>query len=230
MMKNKKKMKNMEMRIYELLGIKIFRKMAFGLRYILLFPRTLKMSKEERKDFYNARSNYHLGKIKSLEDVKSYKKYLYCSATVHILALLFLIPSFFDMLSGVLVLSETHELLLAVILTLYCVMLQRYNCIRINQLIKRMTPRYEKQKNQIKDELRKNDALLLDHTYKIVDEKGMEIGVNFEDVIESANMEQLKLYREYLADFQTISNFQQIDRFIPMGGNKTLKLEVKKNR
>ncbi len=77
MMKSKKNIKNMEMRIYELLGIKIFRKMAFGFCYILLFPKTLKMSKEERKEFYkefhNFRSNYHLGKVKSLEDVRNFK-------------------------------------------------------------------------------------------------------------------------------------------------------------
>ncbi len=115
MMKSKKSMKNIEMRIYELLGIKIFRKMAFGLRYVLLFPKTLKMSKEERKEFYNARSNYNLGKVKSLEDVKKFKKWLYKNAAIHIFGLLLCFSSFLNIIGGTLALSETYKLLFAVV-------------------------------------------------------------------------------------------------------------------
>lgn len=46
-----KKTKNIEMKIYELLGVKVFRKMVFTFRDILLFPLTIKMSKEEKRNF-----------------------------------------------------------------------------------------------------------------------------------------------------------------------------------
>ncbi len=65
-------------------------------------------------------------------------------------------------------------------------MTQRYNYIRMNQLIKRLTPRYERQKDAIKEELRKENSLLLDHTYKIIDEK--ETGISFDDLIANANI------------------------------------------
>lgn len=57
-----KKSKNIEMRIYELLWFKVFRKMAFGLRDILAFPLTIRMSKEARHNIlYKSASNYNLG-------------------------------------------------------------------------------------------------------------------------------------------------------------------------
>ena len=72
-----KKGKNIELKIYELLGVKIFRKMAFGLRDKIWILYTLKMSKEERKDYlYHTASNYNLGKVNSLEDIKKFKKEL----------------------------------------------------------------------------------------------------------------------------------------------------------
>ena len=53
-----KKDKPTEMRIYELLGIKTFRKMAFVFRDFIWNIFLLKMSKEERKKFlYHNASN-----------------------------------------------------------------------------------------------------------------------------------------------------------------------------
>lgn len=236
-----KKNKNIEMKIYELLGVKVFRKMAFGLRDILSFPLTIKMSKEERKNFlYHTASNYNLGKVKSLEDVKKFKKQLFINAGIHIWALSVCLPNFLKIIGGTASLSTTIINLSCIGINLYCIMLQRYNGIRINQLIEKMTPRYEKQKDTIKDELRKDDSLLLEHTYKIVDKKDKETSITFEDLIANANIEQLKQYREYLAYFQRInqaiqenefySDDQQIDISMPMKKNKTLKLELKNNR
>ena len=115
-------------------------------------------------------------------------------------------------------------------------MLQRYNGIRINQLIEKMTPRYERQKDTIKKELRKDDSLLLEHTYKIVDKKERVTSITFEDLIANANIEQLEQYREYLAINQAIqenefySDEQQVDVSMPMEKHKTLKLEFKNNK
>ena len=112
-------------------------------------------------------------------------------------------------------------------------MLQRYNGIRINKLIKKMTPRYERQKDKIKEELKKEDSLLLEHTYKIVDKKGRETNITFDDLIANANMEQLKQYREYLANFQIINQSIQYPvelQIVTMKKHKTLKLELKPSK
>lgn len=236
-----KENKNIEMRIYELLGVKVFRKMAFGLRDILAFPLTIRMSKEERHDFlYNGASNYNLGKVKSLEDVKKFKKQLLINSGIHVWALSVCLPNFLKVIGGTASLSTAIIDLTCIGINLYCIMLQRYNGIRINQLIEKMTPRYERQKDAIKEELRKEDSLLLEHTYKIVDKKERETSITFEDLIANANIEQLKQYREYLAHFQSVNQSMQENDFysakhqvavsIPMEKHKTLKLELKPNK
>lgn len=236
-----KKNKNIEMRICELLGVKVFRKMAFGLCDILAFPLTIRMSKEERHDFlYNSASNYNLGKVKSLEDVKKFKKQLFINSGIHVWGLSVCLPNFLKVIGGTASLSTAIINLTCIGINLYCIMLQRYNGIRINQLIEKMTPRYESQKDAIKEELRKEDSLLLKHTYKIVDKKERETSITFEDLIANANIEQLKQYREYLAHFQSINqSIQENDIYsaehqvvvsMPMEKHKTLKLELKPNK
>ena len=170
-----KKDKSIEMKLYELLGIKVFKKMAFFVRDIVTLPLTFKMPKEERKkSLYNTASNYNIGKSKSLEDIKKFKKQLFKNAGIHIFALLAFIPSFIKIIIGMASLSTTIIVLPAMVMNIYCIMLQRYNCIRINQLIEKMTPRYEKQKDAIKEELIEKDSLLLEHSYKIIDKKEKE--------------------------------------------------------
>lgn len=232
-----KKNKNVEMRIYELLGIKTFRKMAFALRDKIWILFTLKMSKEERKEYlYHTASNYNLGKVKSLEDVKKFKKQLFINSGIHVWGLSLCLRNFLKVIGGTASLSTAIINLTCIGINLYCIMLQRYNGIRINQLIEKMTPRYERQKDAIKEELRKEDSLLLEHTYKIVDKKERETSITFDDLIANANIEQLKQYREYLAYFQNINQLiqendisaeHQVVVSMPTEKHKTLKLELK---
>lgn len=234
-----KKNKNIEMKFYELLGIKVFKKMAFFVRDIVTLPLTFKMPKEERKkSLYNTASNYNIGKEKSFEDIKKFKKQLFKNAGIHIFALLAFIPSFIKIILGTASLSTTIIVLPAMVMNIYCIMLQRYNCIRINQLIEKMTPRYEKQKDAIKEELIEKDSLLLEHSYKIVDKKEKEIKINFEDLIANASIQELKQYRNYLAYLQIVNRAiqvndlchdkEEIDMSMPIEKNKTLKFELKK--
>ena len=65
-----KKNKNLEMKIYELLGVKIFRKIVFSLASIISLPKKRKMTKEEWENYNNKTSNYNIGKVKDLDDVK----------------------------------------------------------------------------------------------------------------------------------------------------------------
>lgn len=233
-----KKNKNIEMKFYELLGIKVFKKMAFFVRNIVTLPLTFKMPKEERKkSLYNTASNYNIGKEKSFEDIKKFKKQLFKNAGIHIFALLAFIPSFIKIILGTASLSTTIIVLPAMVMNIYCIMLQRYNCIRINQLIEKMTPRYEKQKDVIKEELIEKDSLLLEHSYKIIDKNEKETSVNFEDLIANASIEELKQYRNYLAYLQIVNRAiqvndlcpdkEEIDMSMPIEKNKTLKFEFK---
>ena len=119
-------------------------------------------------------------------------------------------------------------------------MLQRYNCIRINQFIKKMTPKYEKQKDEIKNKIRKEEALLIDHSYKIVDTMKRETNISFEDLIANATIGELKEYYEYLANFQKVNQIIKEKEYynpknpvtlsIPMAKRKTLKLELNTNK
>lgn len=232
--------RNIEMKIYELLGVKVFRKIAFTFRDIIVTPLLITKSKEERKNFlYNTASNYCLGKVKSLEDVKRFKKQIFINTKIHIYGLLALMPLFPKIINGTATLFTTIVAPIYAVLNIYCLMLQRYNNIRINQFIKKWTPRYEKQKDIMKDELRKEDSLLLEHTYKVVDKKKRETNITFENLIADASIEQLNQYREYLQHFQTIDQSiqenefhfdkQQVNVSMPMGKKKTLKLEFKNN-
>ena len=66
---------NIEINLYEKLGIKNFRKMVFAFREILCYPITRNMTKEERRQALNKHaSNYNLGKVNTIEDVKAFKK------------------------------------------------------------------------------------------------------------------------------------------------------------
>ena len=230
-----KKIKNIEMKIYELLGVKAFRKIAFGFCDILIYPLTIKMTKEERHNFlYNLASNYNLGKNKNLESIKILKKQLFMNARIHILGLLLCLFNF--LIGGTPSLFITICNLAFTGINLYCIMLQRYNIIKINQLIKKITPSYEKKKEFIKEDLRKKDSSLNEHTYKIVDKKGKQNSITFEELIANATIEQLMQYREYLTHFQNIvqENLvvfeeKQLNISITTEKDKKLKLEFKRN-
>ena len=77
-------------------------------------------------------------------------------------------------------------------------MLQRYNQIRINQTIKRILPYEEKQKTKIKEELKGLENSLSEHTYAIIDKKNNEKEITFNELLQTATLEELKKYRDYL--------------------------------
>ena len=119
---------------------------------------------------------------------------------------------------------------------LYCIMLQRYNIIGVNHVIGRVENR---KKDYIKDELRKKDSLLMNHSYKIVD-KDKEVSVSLEDLILDASLDELRQYHKYLVSFQNFN--QQLDKnkifssenevniSASLGKGRSLKLNLKKNK
>ena len=201
-----KKNKNVEMCIYELLGVNIFRK------YILFtwekIAKLIKLNVEYRIDKLN------------IEGLNNYKKNIISFAMVHSILL------FFIFVQSIISHKALSYNLFNILLNSYCVMTQRYNYIRINQLIKKMTSRYERQKNEIEEEPKKDNSLPLVHTHTIVYKKEGETSMLLDDLIANANIEQLKQYREYLAHFQSINQStqgsaeHQVDVSMPMGKHK----------
>lgn len=230
--------KTKEMKIYELLGIKKFKKVVLKIEDILLiaFTRIMKKegTKQEKSTFHNIRTNYRIGKVKSVEDIRSFKKILCFNVAYHTWGLVLCFNAFFIILSEPVSLSLTIIAPIATFINLYCVMLQRYNCIRINQLIKETTLKQEVRKDKVKEDVRKEDVLLNEHVYKIVDNRNLETDTTLEELMSNATLEQLKQYREYL---QNMNQRGQKDTFfldeiksdisIPIEKGKYLKLEFK---
>lgn len=90
-----KKGKNIELKIYEWLGIKTFRKIVFKFNYIILIPFTFRMTKEERWNLiHNTPSNYTMKMGNGIQDLKDFKKQLILNTSIHIAALICCIPGF----------------------------------------------------------------------------------------------------------------------------------------
>lgn len=237
---NKRK-NNIELKIYELLGIKKFRKMAFKLRDILSLPFTIAMTKEERhKLLYEDPSNYIMKKGNGVKDLQDFKKQLLLNAGIHLWALSTCVPGFLKVIGGTVSLSTTIIILSCVVINIYCIMLQRYNHIRINRAIKKMLPHEEAKKNKIKEELKKEDSLLDNHTYTIVGKRDKEKSISFQDFLDTATYNELKQYRDYLSYINAYNqmlmeqqDFYESEEYsfsFPIKKNKSLKLELKTNR
>lgn len=218
-----KKNKNLEMKIYELLGIKIFRKMAFVLAYIISLPKKRKMTKEEWENYNNKTSNYNIGKVKDLDDVKKYKKQMYLNASIHTFGLFLCIV---DLLLG----GLDAFFIIMTLINVYCIMLQRYNIIRLNKVIKKFYPKYEHQKEEIKKELIESDKLLKEHTYKIIKENKKEVTereVTFEELLNNSSLSELKAYRESLKYFKCAETIDEnrTEYDFPISKSTSLRLE-----
>lgn len=220
-----KKNKNLEMKIYELLGVKIFRKMAFSLASILNLPLKLTMTKEEWKEYNNKTSNYNIGKVKDLDDVKKYKKQMYFNTSVHIFSLLLCMV--YLSLVGI-----NAFFIIMTLINTYCIMLQRYNIIRLNKVVKKFSKKYEQQKDEVKKELIESDKFLNEHTYKIVKEKGNKVkskDITFEELLNNSSLSELKAYRESLNYFKYAETYKEnkTEYDYPISKNTSLKLEKK---
>ncbi|MBQ2639842.1 MAG: hypothetical protein IJF92_03670 [Bacilli bacterium] len=234
----KKKNKSIEMKIYEMLGIKKFKKFVLFLNELGVYPFTKHMTKEERRAMlWNSGGNYNLGKVNSVEDVKKFKKQLLFNTGIHVAGLLICVYPTVGIITGEAALATDIIVPPLIALNSYCIMLQRYNDIRINRFIKKMEPRSKNEKDEVSDELIKADSLIPEHTYKIINKKEKETDITLDEVIDNSNIEQLKIYRQYLESFRRGNepiygedHYYEDSVSIPMKRHKTLKLELKDNR
>lgn len=132
----------MESKIYEFLGVKYFKQLTFKLEKLIH-----KKDKEQNK-------NYHL-MGNGIEAIENFRKYLYYNGFIHVknsIALIIGLTVF------VLTTGFNYYLIpfiLLLIKDLYCVMLQRYNWIKLNEYKEKLEQRENrkvmKEANKIKE-------------------------------------------------------------------------------
>lgn len=129
----------MESKIYEILGVKQFKKLTFKLEKCI-----------HRKD-KGTNKNYHL-KGKDISAIENFKKYLYYNGFIHAKNSIFLITSLTIFILTVGLNYYLIPFILLLIKDLYCVMLQRYNWIKLNEYKEKLEQR---EKRKIEKEAKK---------------------------------------------------------------------------
>ena len=190
-------MKNLEMKIYEKLGIKKFKNLVLNLEKKVIGNKTPKGT------------NYHLDQGHGLKDLKNFKLALLFNGGFHTYSFIMCIVTILDSMMPILLYPP---LIAAMTINTYCVMLQRYNWIRINKTIKKNEPLEERKKEKIKQELQEQEDKLLPHTYKRIKNYKRTKEVSFDELIENASLEDLKRYRKSLNFFGQISDKMKEDQ------------------
>lgn len=137
-----KKVQKREMKLYECLGVKQFQWLVFQLEKVIHF-------KDKGKNI-----NYHI-QNRSVDELRGFQKYLYFNGFIHVRNSI--------VVSGLLVLQQLFfsnwallYLIPSLMKNLYCVMLQRYNYLRIHRVIevkeKQMDRKIDRKKEEFVEE------------------------------------------------------------------------------
>lgn len=139
----KKKGEDLELKIYNALGVKYFRNLAFKLEKLIHI-------KDKKKNI-----NYHINDCKDLVSIDKFKKYLYYNGFIHVKNLIF--GSVGLALMIILNASVVPVIALSTLLLkdAYCVMLQRYNWIRITRHEEKLKARERKRIDKVKSNIDK---------------------------------------------------------------------------
>lgn len=186
----KEKKEDFEIKLYELLGVKVFRSLVFKLEKLI-------HKKDKRKNI-----NYHIKRI-NIDELESFKKYLYYNGFIHTKNSIII----FGMILFNIIMSNYLIFIVLIpelIRNLYCVMLQRYNYIKINQSIHRLEKVIERKEQRRRSEFEKNKSLdliekknLLEYVEKL---ERLKRFIQGEDdlVLNEDYKEVLLLVQEYL--------------------------------
>lgn len=226
-----KKITDIEMKFYEFLEIKKFKKFVLFVLDKRFFLSNPNLTKEERKKLIlDTASNYNIGKDRNLNSLHRYKMFLYLNTSIHLIP--FIVSVFY---LPKIIFSNLNSIIYFILIILemintYCLILQRYNCIRINKTIKRMITKQELEEKKLKEELIEKDSLLEEHTYKVIDELNIEKTITFKELLDKADINTLKEYRKYLAVLQeNVQNNENnaCDLSFPIEDSKGVRLVLK---
>lgn len=120
-------MKNIEMKIYEKIGVLQFK------RFILWLSSVVRKNPEERRG-----TNYCLRSI-DLESIKDFRKMLIFNAKVHLVCIVFSYVAIIEkiFLNNIFSIQIIIDIVIFIV-NLYCIMLQRYNWIRIKMILNKV--------------------------------------------------------------------------------------------
>lgn len=125
-------MKKKEMKLYELLGVKLFQKLVFLLEKLVHI-------KDKGKNI-----NYHMPST-DISAMDAFIKYLFYNGAIHTRNLaMFLVYLLFKALLSCQLRPYDYILCLLAVKDLYCIMLQRYNFLRIERCRELMCTRQER--------------------------------------------------------------------------------------
>ena len=167
------------MKIYKMLGVDVFRK------YFLF-------TYEKFLNLLHIDIGYRIGNV-NYESLNRYKGNMRYFAIVHAVLLVALfVPA---LVNPVLFIAHVS-------LNTYCILVQRYNSIRINNLIKKTEPKYVKEKNDLTNEIKYYDKSLDKHEYVFVNRRGNEKKVDFDKLIDNSSIDNLRRYRKFLTEYK----------------------------
>lgn len=189
---------DLELKIYRMLGVEQFRKLVFLLEKAIHF-------KDKGKNI-----NYHI-KNNIYGSAEDFKKYLYYNGAIHVrnaifLFLLLIVKFMFFKTSVIFDIG----LLLNLTKDLYCIMLQRYNYIRINKFIKLRE--------------RRNNSRIETSVLKVeraIAKKAIDLSLTCED--KEKDLELINKMKHYLLNFNniclegdSIENLRRIKDFLAL--------------
>ena len=229
-------MKNLELKIYEKLGIKKFKEFAFKLREKIIKPFIdYKEEKEQKRILQKTPDNFIMAKGNGISDLLDFKKEILFNTGLCIASAIVSIPVITNILMNNPNILEILATAGFVTFDTYSLILQRYNNIRINNAIEKMKPLEEKRKRPLIEELKKEKVLTNDYDYIIKNKKDKEEDITIDEVLDKATYKELKIYREKLKQLTSIKSFSDNHPNIeglyiplPIEYNKTLILTPKK--
>ena len=216
--------KNKELKIYEFLGIKYFKKIIMKFHYLMYAPLSHLLPKEDRQEFYNSiRTNYKIGKVSDLKDIKTFKKNLYFNGAIHSVCAFLNFLLFFTSLNVPVFIIN----LVFLLINTYCVMLQRYNCIRIDNMLARCEHLERRQKERLQQSLQEDEFGQHNINHKIINSKeNIEKEISFEEFLNTASISQLKEYMNYLRNLQEGT----LSETMPLNKNEILEMTLKRKK
>lgn len=121
-----KKIEDFELKFYKKLGVEIFKRLTFKLEKLVHF-------RDKKKN-----KNYHIG-ARDREGLEQFKKYLYYNGFIHVknLFVLLIVLGLRLILVKNFIIFDLY-FLFSIPKNIYCIMLQRYNYIRINRTIEKL--------------------------------------------------------------------------------------------
>lgn len=191
-----------EVKIYELLGIILFKKAVFKLEKII-------HRKDGKKNI-----NYHIKNSNDMESVDNFKKFLYYNGAIHTKNLIFDIPVIILMIVFRYNLILIVPIMLWLIKDIYCIMLQRYNWLKINGFEEKL-------------QVRKNKRI--ERRVEEIDKEKIKVNLEQKEIDKNELVAELEKMRNYLMKIKSENNELHIETFdiIEIAMDKKIKKKEK---